>query len=111
MAMRGCVWTLRGALSGRTWTQAINSGVRPGSTEVPQIQFIDFVVVEALFSSSTAGYCRYATEPGTHSLKLCIMDWIDMPVVVHVMVVDISGVAQTQFPLVRFSRDSTATVH
>ena len=53
MAMRGCVWTLRGALLGRTWTQGINSGVRPGSTEVPQIQFIDFVVVEALFSSST----------------------------------------------------------
>ena len=70
---------------------------------MPQIQFIDFVVVEALFSSST--------EPGTHSLKLCIMDWIDMPVVVHVMVVDISGVAQTQFPMVRFSRDSTVTVH
>ena len=74
-----------------------------GALRVPQIQFIDFVVVEALFSSST--------EPGTHSLKLCIMDWIDMPVVVHVMVVDISGVAQTQFPMVRFSRDSTVTVH
>ena len=34
--MRGCVWTL-----------CINSGARPGSIEVPQIQFIDFVVVEA----------------------------------------------------------------
>ena len=47
MAMRGCVWTLRGARSGRTWTLGINSGARPGSTEVTQIQFIDFVVVEA----------------------------------------------------------------
>ena len=45
--MRGCVWTLRGARFGRTWTLGINSGARPGSTEVPQIQFIDFVVVEA----------------------------------------------------------------
>ena len=44
MAMRGCVWTLRGALSGRTWILGINNGARPGSTEVPQIQFIDFVV-------------------------------------------------------------------
>ena len=34
-----------------------------------------------------------------------------MPVVVHVMVVDISGVAQTQIPMVCFSRDSTVTVH
>ena len=34
-----------------------------------------------------------------------------MPVVVHVKVVDISGVAQTQIPMVRFSRDSTVTVH
>ena len=51
-----------------------------------------------LLSSSTAGYCRYTTETDTHSLKLRIMDWIDMPVVVHVKVVDISGVAQTHFP-------------
>ena len=42
--------------------------------------------------------CRYGTETGTHSVKLCIMDWIDMPVVVHVKVVDISVVAQTQIP-------------
>ena len=47
MAMRGCVWTLRGALSGRTWILGINNGARPGSAEVPQIQFIDFVVGEA----------------------------------------------------------------
>ena len=45
--MRGCVWTLRGARFGRTWTLCINSGARLGSIEVPQIQFIDFVVVEA----------------------------------------------------------------
>ena len=45
--MRGCVWTLRGARSCRTWTLGINSGARLRSTEVPQIQFIDFVVVEA----------------------------------------------------------------
>ena len=44
-------------------------------------------------------------------LKLCIMDWIDMPVVVHVKVIDISGVAQTQIPHGPFSRDSTVTVH
>ena len=42
--------------------------------------------------------CRYTTETDTHSFKLCIMDWIDMPVVVHDKVVDISGVAQTHFP-------------
>ena len=47
MAMRGCIWTLRGARSGRTWILGINSGARLGSTEVPQIQFIDFVVVKA----------------------------------------------------------------
>ena len=47
MAMRGCVWTLRGARTGRTWILGINSGARLGNTEVPQIQFIDFVVVEA----------------------------------------------------------------
>ena len=45
--MRGCVWTLRGARFGRNRTLGINSGARPGSTEVPQIQFIDVVVVEA----------------------------------------------------------------
>ena len=39
------------------------------------------------------------------------MDWIDMPVVVHVNVVDISVVAQTLIPMVRFNRDSTVTVH
>ena len=43
----GCVWTLRGVRIGRTWTLGTHSGVRPGSTEVPQIQFIDFMVVEA----------------------------------------------------------------
>ena len=47
MVMRGCVWTLRGVLFGRTWTLDINSGARHGNTEVPQIQFIDFVVLEA----------------------------------------------------------------
>ena len=35
------------ARSGRTWILGINSGARLESTEVPQIQFIDFVVVEA----------------------------------------------------------------
>ena len=44
---RGCVWTLRGVRIGRTWTLGRHSGARPGSTEVPQTQFIDFVVVEA----------------------------------------------------------------
>ena len=45
MGMRGCVWSLRGARFGRTWTLGTHTGARPGSTEVPQIQFIDFVVV------------------------------------------------------------------
>ena len=45
--LRGCVWTLRGVRFGRTWTLGTHSGARPGSTEVPQNQFIDFVVVEA----------------------------------------------------------------
>ena len=47
--MRGCVWTLRGVRFSGTWTLGTNSGARPGSTEVPQIQFIDFVVEEAEF--------------------------------------------------------------
>ena len=66
MAMRGCVWTLRGARSGRTWILGINSGARPGSTEVPQIQFIDFVVVEAELeyiimrqSTEAFGFCLF----------------------------------------------------
>ena len=65
-----------------------------------------------LFSSSTElGIAVMQTETGTHSVKLCIMDWIDMPVVVHVKVVDISVVAQTQIPMVfqRFSSYSTLT--
>ena len=35
----------------------------------------------------SGGRCRYATETGTHSVKLRILGWIDMPVVVHVEVV------------------------
>ena len=50
------------------------------------------------------GYCRYATETGTHSFKLCIMDWIDMSVVVHVKVVDNPVTAQRPFLSVQFSR-------
>ena len=45
--MRGFVWTLRGVPFGRTWTLGTNRGARHGSTEVLQIQFIGFVVVEA----------------------------------------------------------------
>ena len=45
--MRGSVWTLRGVRFGRTWTLGINSGARLGITEVLQIQFINFVVMEA----------------------------------------------------------------
>ena len=42
---------------------------------------------------------------GTHSVKLCIFGLsIDMPVVVHVKVVDIIVVVQRPFPLVQFSR-------
>ena len=47
MGIRACVVTLRGVRFGRTWTLGTHSGARPGNTEVPQIQFIDFVVVEA----------------------------------------------------------------
>ena len=47
--VRGCVWTLRGVRTGRTWTLGTHSGARPGSTEVPQIQFIDFMVVDGGF--------------------------------------------------------------
>ena len=47
MVMRGCVWTLHRVLFVRTWTLGINSGARHGISEVPQIQFIDFVVMEA----------------------------------------------------------------
>ena len=45
--MRGCVWTLRGVRIGGTWTLGTHCGACPGSTEVPRIQFIDFVVVGA----------------------------------------------------------------
>ena len=75
-----------------------------------QLQFQQFVECFTV-PRQIGGYCRYATETGTHSFTLCIMDWIDMPVVVHVKVVDISDVAQTQIPMVRFTRDSTVTVH
>ena len=52
----------------------------------------------------SGGLCRYATETGTHSVKLRILGWIDMPVVVHVEVVGIPVVAQRLFPLVKCSR-------
>ena len=45
--MRGCGWTLRKARTVGTSTRRRHSGTRLGSAEVPQIQFIDFVVVEA----------------------------------------------------------------
>ena len=55
-----------GARSGRTWILGINSGVRFWSTEVPQIQFIDFVVVEAELeyiimrqSTEAFGFCLF----------------------------------------------------
>ena len=51
----------------------------------------------------SGGYCRYATETGARSVKLCILDWIDMPVVVHVKVVDNPVMAQRPFPLVQCS--------
>ena len=64
--MRGCVWTLRGFRIGRTWTLGTHSGAHPGSTEVPRIQFIDFVVVEAELeyiimrqTTETFGRCSY----------------------------------------------------
>ena len=50
----------------------------------------------------SGGSCRYATETGTHSAELCTLDWfIDVPVVVHVEVVDNTVVAQRPFPLVQ----------
>ena len=53
----------------------------------------------------SCGYCRYATETGTHSVKLCIFGLvIDMPVVVHVKVVDNPVMVQRPFLLVQFSR-------
>ena len=80
---------------------------------IMQLQFQQFVEQwRVLYSSSTVWWVlplcnrnRYAQFETVH------MDWIDMPVVVHVKVVDISGVAQTQIPMVHFSRDSTVTVH
>ena len=53
----------------------------------------------------SGGYCRYATERGTHSVTLCFFGLvIDMPVVVHVKVVDYPVMAQLLFPLVQCSR-------
>ena len=53
----------------------------------------------------SGGYCRYATETGTHSVTLCFSGLvIDMPVVVHVKVVDYPVMAQLLFPLVQYSR-------
>ena len=57
------------------------------------LQFLDRVVDIAVCS-----------ETGTHSVKLCILGWIDMPVVVHVKVVDYPLMAQRLFPLVQCSR-------
>ena len=50
------------------------------------------------FHRQSCGYSRYATETGTHSAKLCIFGLVlDMPVVVHVKVVDNTVVAQRSF--------------
>ena len=82
MAMRGCVWTTRGALSGRIWILGTNSGTHRGSTEVPQIQFIDFVVVEAeleyiIMRQSTEAYGNLSFPLGcsrsSHLEKWCII--------------------------------------
>ena len=52
----------------------------------------------------SGGSCRYAAT-GTHSVKLCILGLvIDMPIIVHVKVVDITVVAQRSFLLVLCSR-------
>ena len=57
--------------------------------------------------SSLRGWCflPLCSETGTHSVKLCFFGLvIDMPVVVHVKVVDILVMAQRLFPLVPYSR-------
>ena len=69
MAMRGCVWTLRAARTGRTWTRGTHSGTRLGSAEVPQIQFIDFVGVEA-----EPGY--FFMRQTTETFGRCSSPWV-----------------------------------
>ena len=68
---------------------------------IKQLQFQQFVGQwrgALQFLDRLVGIAVMQTETGTHSFTLCIMDWIDVPVVVHVKVVDISVVAQTQIP-------------
>ena len=59
-----------------------------------------------LFSSSTEWWILpLCSETGAHSVKLCFSGLlIDMPVVVHVKVVDFPVVAQRSFLVVQFSR-------
>ena len=59
----------------------------------------------------SGGQCRCATETGTHSVVLCFLGLvIDMPVVVHVKVVDNTVVAQRPFPFVQPSRPKSSPV-
>ena len=70
-----------------------NSSSLRWTVDGASLQFLDRVVDIAVCS-----------ETGTHSVKLCIIDWIDMPVVVHVKVVDYPVMAQSLFLLVQCSR-------
>ena len=78
----GAFGQLRGALSGRIWILGTNSGTHRGSTEVPQIQFIDFLVVEAeleylIMRQSTEAYGNLSFPLGcsrsSHLEKWCII--------------------------------------
>ena len=94
--MRGCVWTLRGVRFGGTWTLGTGSGARPGSTEVPQIHFIDFVVEEAELeniimrqTTETFGICSvpWFCSRCSHFEKWCII----IPLLVSGSLFSVSG--------------------
>ena len=110
MAMRGCVWTLRGALSGRTWILGINNGARLGSTEVPQIQFIDFVVMEAeleyiIMRQSTEAFGILSVPLGLLALfalgKWCIV----LLLLVSGSLFSVSGCCNVEYGTLDFSGD------
>ena len=80
------------------------TSLRPCVTQFQELPINSGWCLSSVHQQS-GGYRRYAAETGTHSVKLRISGVvIDMPVVVHVKVVDFLVVAQRSFPLVQFSR-------
>ena len=85
------------------WAQLTCARLCDHARQVPAVFAGQWMV--PLFSSSTERWILpFCSETLTHSVKLCILDWIDMPVVVHVKAVDNPVMAQRPFPLVPCTR-------